>query len=211
MKKNGACGRRFSFRVHELQAMNPRPSCGEVGRVRQHVGHLRRGDSEPRCKRRCVLHYRRGRQQVAAAHVVRAAQHGIGPRAVEVATLDRAADDEVVRAPAVIRAFPVRIQCATEVGRGKRRHAIGHAQRDGRLIERRQRIAEFRHAATMAVDQSRMLVEATDRRHEIPDGASPAPGEPRSCERRCATGCRARCWERSKTARPLSGIRSMPN
>ncbi len=109
---------------------------------------------------------RSGRNQSAVAGVGRNIRSQVGKRAVDLLAFDRAADDEVVRAPAVIAAVTVLNQSAAEVGSGEQRHVIGRSHGVHRRLKEGNRRCQLRQQIGLRRDLVRMRVVATHRHQE---------------------------------------------
>ena len=120
----------------------------EIAEIREDQVELRFAHAEPARQRRRVLIDGRGRNDLAPAGVVGPVVLQRGMRAEEASAAHRAADHEMVRAPAVVGAVAVRRQRAAEVRGGEGVTPLGDAQFDGGVVERIDAPATTRRAAS---------------------------------------------------------------
>src|SRR6185295_117847 len=115
---------------HEPQIR--RRKATEIG---QHQRQVAAGHAEPAGQSRRVLIYRCGRNPAALAGVVRAVDGERRKLAVEAPAAHRAAEHEVVAAPAVVRAVAVGDEGAAEIGGGEGGHGVADAELVHRRVE----------------------------------------------------------------------------
>lgn len=108
-------------------------------------------DAEPLRQRRRELVGGGRRDHAAPAYVVITAELEQWIRAEDVAAVDGAADDNLVTTPGMIGAITVRGQRAAEIRLRKRRHAVGNAEFDGRIVKCRHRVID-------TLQQSRLIL-----------------------------------------------------
>ncbi len=106
------------------------------------------------------------RQQAPAADLVGRIERDRRRGAVETSATDRAAQHQMVRAPAMVRPVAVRGQRATEIGGGEGGHLVRDTQLHGRAIKSVEREIELTHKPRM-IDHLRVVgVVAAHRDHE---------------------------------------------
>src|SRR6185503_7291381 len=119
--------------------------------------------AEPRRERRCVfIDTGRGNPRAARTGVIRTPDGEVGHLAVDVAALDGAADDEVIRAPAMVGAIAIRVKRATKVRRGERRDLLRAAELDRGAIERRDVSADVGKKVRMRAELRVVQIPAAD-------------------------------------------------
>src|ERR1035438_753035 len=130
---------------------------GKATDVRKDGGELAAVHAEPGGERGEILVNRRGRNPAARAGVVGAVDGERGKRAVGFAALDRAPDDKMMTAPAVIAALAVAGKRAAKIAGGEG----GDARRDAgikrfelfhRALKGVEALAQFREQIGVCAD-----------------------------------------------------------
>ncbi len=139
----------------------------EAADVRQHDRQIRGADAKPRRQRsRIFINTRRRNPRAARAGIVGAADREIRHLAVDIATVDRTADHEVIRTPAVIGAVAVRVVGAAEVRCREGRDLVFAAELDRGAIERRHIAAHIGEEIRVRAELCVVEIPAADAREE---------------------------------------------
>src|SRR5688500_5880704 len=143
--QDAACARPIQYAMrsgHEAEVAAA--VCREPAKVREDVGDCAAVDAEPARERGGVLVDRGGRDDLAVAGVVRiAVRRQRRQRAVEALAMHRAAEHEVVAAPAVVGDGTVDRERAAEIRRGERGNDALDAELHGRGMERMKRLEKL--------------------------------------------------------------------
>ena len=105
-------------------------------------------------------------QQAALSDLVRAGHRNLRGNAIETAAIDRAAHDEMVRAPTMIGTIAVRLQSPAKIGGSEGRDLVGNTQFHGGFVKGIHREIELPHQIILIANKIIMQVEPAHADHE---------------------------------------------